>query len=73
MVVPSGLALLDRLDADQPVAAGAVLDDDIAIEQRAELLPQNPAQRVTAATGREGKDDLGQWPGLGERIARLGR
>ena len=35
-----GIGAHDRLDPDQPVAAGAVLDDDIAIEQRADMLRQ---------------------------------
>ena len=70
MVVPSGLAFLTDLDSDQPVAAGAVLDDDGAIEKLAYLLGQQTAKRVAAAAGREGKDQLGQRAGLAERIPR---
>jgi hypothetical protein len=67
-----GIGAPDRLDPDQPVTAGAVLDNDAAIEQRSEVLPQDTAQRVAAAAGREGKHDFCERSGLGKRGARFG-
>jgi hypothetical protein len=34
---------LDRLDTDQPVAAGAILHDDVAVEQGSDVLRQQAA------------------------------
>jgi hypothetical protein len=36
-----------------------------------EIGGNNPAQRIPAATGRERKDDPGQWAGLTERMSRF--
>ncbi len=38
-----GLGALDRLDPDQPVATGAILDDHRAIEQLTHALAEHPA------------------------------
>jgi hypothetical protein len=62
---------LDRLDPDQPAAAVALLHDDGAVERLADLLSEQPAQRVAAAAGREGKDDFCQRTLLGLRHVRF--
>jgi len=38
-----GIGVLDRLDSDQPIAAGTVLDDDVAIQKLAHLLDHQTA------------------------------
>ena len=69
-IVDPSAGALDRFDSDQPVAAGAVLDNDVAIEQWAEMLSINLwQQRVIAAAGRERIDDPGQRPGLASASA----
>jgi hypothetical protein len=64
-----GAGVLDRLDSDQSIAAGAILDDHSAVEKLADMLRQDAAQRVTSAAGRERKDYLRQRTGFAERIA----
>jgi hypothetical protein len=69
IVDPSGAAPLTDLIPISPSPPGAIFDDHVATERLAEMLGHDPAERVTAATGREGKDDLRQRTGLTERIA----
>src|SRR5882672_1469583 len=64
-----GTGAFDGLDSNQPIAAGTVLDNHVAIEKWTDMLRQDPAKRVATAAGRERKDDLGQRTGLAERIA----
>jgi hypothetical protein len=67
-----GIGSFHRLDTDQAITAGAVLDDDVAVEQGADVLRQQAAQRVAAAAGRERKDDFGQRTRLRQRLAGPG-
>src|SRR5262249_20035249 len=51
-------------------AAGAVFDDDGAIEHRCDMLRDEPAKRVTARARREREDDLGQRTCFSKRVSR---
>ena len=56
-VVAVGGHLLGRLKADEAVAAGAVLDDDLLAPQLRQLLAGHPKDAVGSAPGRERRDD----------------
>ena len=45
-----------RFGADQPAAAGAVLDEELLAERSAELLGEHPAEQVVRAAGHIGHD-----------------
>ena len=72
MVVPSGLAPFTALIPISPSPPVRFSTMTLRSSSGRDVLRQDPAQRVAAAAGREGKDDLGQRPGLGERSARSG-
>jgi hypothetical protein len=67
IVVPSGARVHHRFDRDQAVAAGAILHDHAAVEQRPQVLGHQAGDQVAAASGREWKHDLGQRTALRTR------
>ena len=54
--VAVGLGTRHRLGADETAAAGAVLDEELLAEHRAELLAEHAPQEVVRAAGRVGHD-----------------
>ena len=70
IVAPSGLAPLTDLipiSPSPPVRFSTITERSSGWLR---FLRDQPAERVAAAAGREGKDDFGERPGLGECIAR---
>ncbi len=55
--VAVGLAARDRLGADEPAAAGAVLDEELLPEGFAQPLREHPRQKIVGAARRIGDDD----------------
>ena len=72
IVVPSGLALITALIPISPSPPVRFSTMTLRSSSGPRCCADQPAERVAAAAGRERKDDLGQRPGLGERVARLG-
>ena len=73
MVVPSGLApftALMPISPSPPVRFSTMM---LRSSKWAEVLRQQPAQRVAATAGRKGKDDFGQRARLRQRLARPSR
>ena len=52
-----GLGARHRFGADQPAAAGSVLDEELLAERLAQALGEHPAQQVIGAAGRIGHHD----------------